>query len=78
MRMSKWRTIDSAPTDGTPILAFARNAEYASDTYFGVAEWAEAQPALSSVAGWFWPFAIRPTHWMPIPAPPDPVMEKKE
>lgn len=69
--MSEWQPIESAPKDGTKILAFARNPEYAPDTYMAVAEWATAKPAFGSVAGWFWPYAIRPTHWMHLPTAPE-------
>jgi hypothetical protein len=61
-----WQPIETAPKDGTQILAFAHERR----GYFGVAQWAEAQPAFKDVAGWFWDYAIRPTHWMPLPAPP--------
>lgn len=64
-----WQPIESAPKDGSEILAYAKDDR----NYYGVAEWATKKdfPA-NSVAGWFWPFAIRPTHWRPIPASPAP------
>lgn len=65
-----WRPISTAPKDGTQILAFAR-AEPVFE-FMAVAQWAEANEALGSVAGWFWPYAIRPTHWQPLPPPPTP------
>jgi len=61
-----WRPISEAPKDGSSILAFA--AAYRD--YYGVAQWAEADEDIGSVEGWFWPFAIRPTHFMPLPSPP--------
>ena len=64
--MSEWQPIETAPKDGSEILAFARG----NRDFYGVAQWAEAQAAFNSVAGWFWTFAIRPTHWMPLPEPP--------
>jgi len=64
-----WHPIETAPKDGTQILAYARD-EYGIN-YYGVAEWAEARDWMPrSVAGWFWTYAIRPTHWMPLPDPP--------
>lgn len=67
--MSEWLPIESAPKNGAEILAFA-SGEF-GDLFYGVAQWAEANAAFTnSVAGWFWPFAIRPTHWMPLPPPP--------
>lgn len=68
--MSEWLPIETAPKDGTQILAFAR-AKLSGD-FFGVTQWADAEPAFNSVAGWFWEYAIRPTHWMPLPDPPTP------
>lgn len=64
--MAEWQDISTAPKDGASILAFARG----DLDYYGVAQWAEANPDLGSVEGWFWPFAIRPTHWMRLPEPP--------
>jgi len=67
--MSEWQPIETAPKDGTQILAFAAGMHGRVD-FYGVAQWAESQAAFNSVAGWFWPFAIRPTHWMSLPEPP--------
>lgn len=70
VKAREWQPIETAPKDGSEILAYAW-ARYRS--YYGVAQWAEANPAFSnSVAGWFWPFAIRPTHWQPLPEGPKP------
>lgn len=64
---SPWLDIESAPKDGMQILAFARS----HTDYYGVAEWAEADADCQrSIAGWFWPYAIRPTHWKHLPIPP--------
>ncbi len=63
-----WKPIETAPKDGSNILAYA---EHPSRMFYGVAQWAEADPDFQkTVSGWFWPFAIRPTHWMPLPAAP--------
>lgn len=64
----EWQDISTAPKDGTHILAFASD-EY-RQPYYSVAQWAPERPEFGSVAGWFWSFAIRPTHWMPLPPPP--------
>ena len=65
-----WKPIETAPKDGTQILAHARDAY--GINYYSVAEWATAMDYNPrSVAGWFWAYAIRPTHWMPLPEPPD-------
>jgi hypothetical protein len=68
--VSEWKPIDSAPKDGTQILAFAKDAY--GYNYYGVAEWAVDGPGKIQphVEDWFWPFAIRPTAWMPLPEPP--------
>lgn len=69
MPVEAWRTIDSAPKDGTPLLLFAR---------------CKTATAYGTVIGWHlpdlgWiecafgpnkPIGIDPTHWMPIPARP--------
>jgi hypothetical protein len=65
-----WRPIETAPKDGSKILAWA--PDLAPISYYGVAFWAEAQEANPrSVAGWFWSYATRPTHWQPLPPPPE-------
>lgn len=65
-----WQPIETAPKDGAEILCVARGDR----DYYGVAQWAERDPDFPrSIAGWFWPYAIRPTHWMPLPSPPDAV-----
>ena len=67
-----WQPIETAPRDGSSFLAYARDPY--SRGFYGVAQWAEKQDwNPRSVAGWFWPFAIRPTHWVPFPAPPEDV-----
>lgn len=66
-KLTGWHPIETAPKDGTEILAYAHKGR----DFFGVAQWAEkADWNPRSVAGWFWPYAIRPTHWMPLPASP--------
>lgn len=63
-----WRPIETAPKDGTQILAWAPDFY---PGFYGVAEWAEKQDwRPETVAGWFWNYATRPTHWMPLPTPP--------
>lgn len=69
-RCQEWKPIDTAPKDGSKILAFAQGS-YHRDHYYGVAQWAFADPDFpSTVDGWFWEYAIRPTHWQPLPQPP--------
>lgn len=70
--MSEWQLIETAPRDGTQILAFARGSHGLNDVYYGVAQWAVDGPGKIQphIEDWFWPFAIRPTHWMPLPNAP--------
>lgn len=60
--MSDWQPMESAPKDGTHILAF---------TEFGVLiiHWMKEDYFRDGAeASWF--PARRPTHWMPLPEPP--------
>jgi len=59
-----WRDISTAPRDGTEVLAFARDPVLAGRKYYGVAQWSVES------GDWFWPYAIRPTHWTELPPPP--------
>lgn len=66
-----WQPIETAPKDGAEILATAKDPSVKGRNYYGVAQWAEQNRDFpNSVSGWFWPYAIRPTHWMPLPEPP--------
>jgi uncharacterized protein DUF551 len=62
--MTEWQPIETAPTDGREVLLFARGLHGPRDVSFAVGQW-----SLQS-EDWFWAFAIRPTHWMPLPEPP--------
>jgi hypothetical protein len=59
--MTGWQDIASAPRDGTEFLGFAFDGR----TFYGV-----VQIAVDPPDQWFWEYAIRPTHWMPLPDPP--------
>lgn len=76
--MSEWRTIDSAPKDGTCILTF-QEPENGGICGLSVSSWdeninggGESGFFDGSVASWgYEEYAIlRPTHWMPLPSPP--------
>jgi len=66
--MNEWRTIDSAPRDGTWIIIW-------DGTSVHQASYSERWH------GWFDTYGLyedpwegnksHPTHWMPLPAPPD-------
>lgn len=60
--MSEWRTIDSAPKDGTSILCTAKGWGCA------VLFWNASNEAWDD--GDFKSHEDWPTHWMPLPAPP--------
>jgi hypothetical protein len=66
--MSKWQDIETAPKDGTEIWAYA--GEQARMKWIegsGYALWVWADEALSEID----PDPIQPTHWMPLPEPPE-------
>ena len=81
MAQAAWRTIDTAPRDGTPFLTFSRDA--ADDPREGVLGY-KSTPIV--VMGWIpgddRPYPIdeqgdwgdwhcyEPTHWMPLPPLP--------
>lgn len=70
MSMTEWKTIDSAPKDGTPILTYP---------HYRVTHWAAAEESMSDDGCWagsydegferYWCLSSV-THWMPLPKPP--------
>lgn len=64
-----WQTIDTAPKDGTPILACDANGPRDSDRFtcywYEMGFWALMRPGSHCVAD-----DIEPTHWMPLPERP--------
>lgn len=71
--MSKWKLIDSAPKTGRRIILFAQGSHGINDTYWAVSYWFDhTKPGtLANESGWIdWPYAIKPTHWQPLPVPP--------
>lgn len=78
MEENEWRTIDSAPKDGTPVLLLIDG-----HVREGVWDPSEFDPATDDVTGnWQLLWAEgnaygcgpnnRPTHWRPLPSPPTP------
>ncbi|KAA5921329.1 DUF551 domain-containing protein [Achromobacter xylosoxidans] len=69
MAMGKWKTMESAPWDGTAVLAFwppTRGSKVTERSY-GVTKyrnggWVNVDDCGESYS--------EPTHWMPLPAPP--------
>jgi hypothetical protein len=63
-RTMAWQQIETAPRDGSQILGFMP-----SDN-----QGAGGQSVIAWVNGWWFDhraFAAAPTHWMPLPAPPE-------
>ena len=64
-----WQPVETAPRDGTPLLLFARASTATASIvlvgwYLTHWDWIECCFAPNS------PVGIVPTHWMPLPAPP--------
>lgn len=65
--MSEWKTIESAPRDGSHILAW--NGEIALMRFISgddYALWVYADTSLDEIC----PEPDQPSHWMPLPNPP--------
>ena len=62
-----WREIESAPADGTRVLAFDQGL-------YGVVRWHRNGRSFDGIAAWRDDEGIilQPTHWMPLPAAPQP------
>lgn len=74
---SDWMPIETAPKDGTTVLV-ARHVGNGWGWVIGVAEWSIA----GDIAGWISRGLLHPpgelglahpTHWMPLPEPPESV-----
>jgi hypothetical protein len=64
-----WRDIESAPKDGTQILGYGRWSHLDPDKYLpceAIIYWSDLAQIWASTATGF-----RPTHWQPLPAPPE-------
>lgn len=72
--MADWQPIETAPKDGMRVTLFAQGKYGPNDTYWAISSWFDAaHPGAMEGAqsGWAdWPYAIEPTHWQPLPAPP--------
>jgi hypothetical protein len=61
----EWQQIETAPKDGTKILAYGCSRHYPSETFTRI-QW-----FVSEINDWgAHGVAIIPTHWMPLPDPP--------
>lgn len=70
--MSEWQPIETAPADGTVILAYRRDAGVFSAHYVSPAD---AVGGDDDEPHWFTTDGedltrCMPTHWMPLPEPP--------
>lgn len=86
--MMQWQPIETAPKDGTKIIGW--NAEFGARqtkmNFYGLgsigyAEWERGEGTKESGWDWTepknnWGFSWNPTHWMPLPAAPQP--ERKD
>jgi len=82
--MSEWQPIETAPRDGTPVLLWAVREGWEDRGPCRICGWGDEYGwSLYGAAG-AEPFAgmprnnrvqrldqCQPTHWMPLPAPPD-------
>lgn len=73
--MREWKPIETAPKDGTPILAWCvhENAKFCKDPiaegfkFMVIAYW-----TTFNKGGWVWHGGNGTfTHWMPLPPPPE-------
>jgi hypothetical protein len=65
-----WQPIETAPRDGTQVLLIARyptNVAW-SDQYHS---WWYTRAVTEDVHWARWPHSFLPTHWRPLPAPPE-------
>ncbi len=70
MNSTMWQPIETAPKDGTPILIFS--AERCTScppktAGMGTAYWCGGYWGITNQ---FYPLRHKPTHWMPLPEPP--------
>jgi hypothetical protein len=61
--MSEWRPIESAPKDGRPVLVF--HNRIVIEAWFSERWGRFVQSETGGTNG------IMPTHWQPLPAPPE-------
>jgi hypothetical protein len=68
-----WQPIETAPKDGTPVLAWDPQGEQCCEAFF-----IQAEHPWSLSAGWYSnhgrnndnPYGFWPSHWQPLPLPP--------
>ena len=69
--MSEWQPIETAPKDGTKLLL----CESVDENYIFVGSWSETRNPKWYGTNWYCveydAFNHAPTHWMPLPQPPE-------
>ena len=66
--MTDWKPIESAPRDGTPVLVWLKKTSLGSHVHAAMLR-PKGKP---STIGHHFQFDVgEPTHWMPIPDPPE-------
>lgn len=78
--MTEWKDISTAPKNGTRVLLWmephddikAREPEEACAVIgsYVVWSWQMKQQGMKDGWSWYGPARCKPTHWMPLPAPP--------
>lgn len=74
--MSEWRTIDSAPRDGTRILLYIPSCGSYVSSKVAAGRWnaRDSRPYFTNdrerMDGVVFTRKNKPTHWMPLPEPP--------
>lgn len=58
----KWKSIKSAPKDGTLILLYG--VGYMKTGYY------DLSPQIGNYSNWRWGLTVNPTHWMYLPETP--------
>jgi hypothetical protein len=64
--MSEWQPIETAPKDGTEILAWDGSVRTTAVWWVPGKQWSLVSPGEYAEDSEVWP-----THWMPLPEPPN-------
>lgn len=65
--MSTWQPIETAPKDGRLLLVFDRSGRGSMVAWYDLGSWQSHE--LDSP--WGGNYCPTPTHWMPLPEPPE-------
>jgi|ERR1700674_679693 len=75
--LSEWRTMESAPKDGTPVLLYTtERCENCGPSGMIIARWVGFWKAGTLRNGEPVKYSHEPTHWQPLPSPPSPELRK--